>query len=381
MYYGNEEIKMNVFDYLDWRGDLSFLYSPMNEVDNLIFAQLAYLNLENIVPSDDSYRVSLEFVHDKYKALGYDQSYLVNDPLYMLERAVLTDRYKGVMLSDYSEVIDYDRHIQFSAVTFHLPDGTAYVGYGGTDNSIAGWREDFNISFMEETPGQCEAVRYLNGIIEKTDERIIVGGHSKGGNFAVYAAAFCDRKERVTRVYSNDGPGFNENTVKSKEYHDVLEKTVKFIPESSFIGILLESRADSTVVKSDARGFMQHNPYTWCVYGPKFEIADQRSLASMFMDEVLGMWITSLEFQKKKLFIETVFDTIEASGMTTFSEFNSNKWVSYNAVVKAVMRIDSVTARAILRSLKNLAKMGGEVLWNETKKTFERGNDPAQLSE
>ena len=379
---GKEEITMNVFDYLDWRGDMSFFFSPFNEVDNLIFAELAYLNLENIVPEDDSYRVSLEFVLDKYRHFGYDQSYLINDPGLMLERAVLTDRYKGIMLSNYVEIIDEEKHIQFSAVTFHLPDHTVYVGFSGTDNSIVGWREDFNISLLEETPGQYEAVKYLNGIIDSFDGRIIVGGHSKGGNFAVYASAFCKRPDRVFRVYSNDGPGFNEKTVRQPEYFAVLEKTVKFIPESSVVGILLESRADCTVIASDGKRFMQHDPYTWNVMGPRFERADQRSFSSIFMDETLGRWLSSLDRDQKRTFIEMVFDSLEASGMKSFSEFKNGMWVVYNVIVGAVSSMDKQTARLILDSLKMLAKTSREVFWNETKKSFERRrNDGEDLIE
>lgn len=363
---------MNVFDYLDWRGDLSFEYVPLNEVDNLIFSELAYLNLEDIVPHDDSYRVSLEFVRDKYKMKEYDQSYLINDPWYMLDSAVLTDRFKGVMLSRYSEIIDADKHIQFSAVTFHLPDGSVYVGFSGTDNTICGWREDFNFSFLDQTPGQTEAVKYLNEVCEENCDEIYVGGHSKGGNFAIYAAAFCDSPERIKAVFSNDGPGFNEQTADAEEYKKVLEKTRKYIPESSFIGILLESRANATVVKSDAKGIQQHNPYSWEIIGSRFEEADQRSFTSLFMDETLERWISSLDRDQKELFIGTMFDAIESSGVETFSELRNSKWVSYNAILKAVTKLDAKTALTIMSSLKDLAFTSKDVLWNETKRQFEK---------
>ena len=41
----------NLMDYLDWRGDLTFEQAPFNEVDNLILAQLVYVEFEGIVPT------------------------------------------------------------------------------------------------------------------------------------------------------------------------------------------------------------------------------------------------------------------------------------------------------------------------------------------
>ena len=39
---------MNLFDYLDWRGDVPFSVDPFNEVDNLLLSQLVYTEFEGI---------------------------------------------------------------------------------------------------------------------------------------------------------------------------------------------------------------------------------------------------------------------------------------------------------------------------------------------
>ena len=37
-----------VFDYLQWRGDLTLQQDPFNEVDNLVLCIIAYINLRKI---------------------------------------------------------------------------------------------------------------------------------------------------------------------------------------------------------------------------------------------------------------------------------------------------------------------------------------------
>ena len=41
----------NLLDYLDWRGDLTLDKSPFNEVDNLILAELSFVDFKDIVPA------------------------------------------------------------------------------------------------------------------------------------------------------------------------------------------------------------------------------------------------------------------------------------------------------------------------------------------
>ena len=200
----------NILDYLTWRGDLRFHERPFNEVDNLIFSELAYADWGGIVPEDGT-RVPLAEACQHYVNDGRDQSYLANDPRPLAEALLQSERFRDVEMSRYVSKTDTEQQLQFAAVTFHLEDGSLYVAFRGTDNSIVGWREDFNMSFLSHTPGQAEAAAYLDRAAAENDGPILVGGHSKGGNFAVYAAAFCESTppERIRRVYSNDGPGFN----------------------------------------------------------------------------------------------------------------------------------------------------------------------------
>ena len=326
---------MNILDYLDWRGDLTFAERPFNEVDNLIFSELAYAEMENIVPESFAFTVSLRTLCESYLALGY-QSVLINDPLPLLQKAAVCERYRDVRVGGYLNRVDEGEQMQFAAMTFALGDGTLYAAFRGTDNTIVGWREDFNISFLPETPGQAEAAAYLNRLAAAFTHPIRVGGHSKGGNFAVYAAAFCEEElndnRRIVEVYSNDGPGFNSSVADSPRYKAILPKVKKIVPESSLIGLLLSSRAERRVIRSDAKGLLQHDPYTWSVVGDHFVAADSLSPESTFMDETLAGWIDSMDNEQKKAVVSAIFDSMEASGASTITEMNENKWLSYSAI-------------------------------------------------
>ncbi len=184
---------MNILDYLEMRGDLTFAERPFNEVDNLIFSVLAYLDMHDIVPEEFVFDVSLRKLCKRYLELGYDQSYIVNNPKILLRKIVSCKRFERVRVGGYSHHVSQDEQVQFSCATFMLGDGTAYVGFSGTDDYLTAWREDFNFTFMNSTPGQDEAVDYLNRLGSCTVCPLRLGGHSKGGNFAEYGAAFCDQ--------------------------------------------------------------------------------------------------------------------------------------------------------------------------------------------
>ncbi|MBR3289989.1 MAG: DUF2974 domain-containing protein [Clostridia bacterium] len=360
---------MNMLDYIDWRGDLTFAQSGFNEVDNLIFSTLVYLNMDGLIAENHDRATPLEELYRLYTAAGYDQSYSVNDPLPLLTKAACAPRFKDVRVQWYVNKVDAGQQLQFAAATFILSDDLAFIAFRGTDNTLVGWREDCNFSFLTETPGQNEAVAYVNRIASRTTGDLIVGGHSKGGNFAVYGAAFCDRpvsQDRIIRVYSNDGPGFNSAIADSERYLAILNKTVKIIPDASLVGILLDNKTQRTIIQSDAKGLMQHNPYSWRVKGAAFERADERTDSSLLMDDALSEWIASLTTENKQILVNAVFDALEASGATTLREISENKWDAYSAILKAAAQMDQDSKSDIKEMLKKLLASGKDAVKNET---------------
>ena len=205
----------NILEYLDWRGDLTLSERPFNEVDNLILAEICYLDFSGFVPAGfQTQQVTLQAAASAYFTAHPETNMgvLVPDQIPVLvEHAAKTARFGDIRLLGYVNRIDEETQTQFSAVTMLLPDGSAYVAFRGTDDTIVGWKEDFNMAFTPEIPAQKYAAEYLRQVSAALPFRpLLVGGHSKGGNLAVYASVFCGQEvqKRILAVYNNDGPGF-----------------------------------------------------------------------------------------------------------------------------------------------------------------------------
>lgn len=366
----------DILSYLDWRGDLSFEERPFNDVDNLILSELAYLDMTGIVPGPgEEGMIAVRDVYPRYMEMGYDQSCMPNDPKYLACAAAQSRRFSEVLLWRYVDEIDREKQIQFAAVTCVLPGGGIYVAYRGTDHSLVGWREDFNTSFMNETPGQFQAASYLNAVMAASQGPVMVGGHSKGGNLAVYAAAFCEEayRDRISIVYSNDGPGFNEKITETEEYRSVLPKVQLTIPESSIIGIIMDNKHASRIVRCSSSNWLeQHNPYSWQVNYQGFEPAEAQSVSSRFLNSALDQWISSLTDEEKVSFVNAVFDSMEASGAATLEDLIEDKRASYNAIVKAARELDPEVQRSVVETLKKLGKAGTDVALGDAKKAFDQ---------
>ena len=366
----------NFLDYLDWRGDLPLTRDGFNEVDNLILSEIAYADLRGIVPAQgESGEITLREAAARYEAEGRDQSHMATDPKALLLRAGKSERFGTARLSAFVDKVDVAEQLQFAAVTAALSDGSVFVSYRGTDNTIVGWREDFNISVLTETPGQGLAVDYLNAAAALHPGFLRVGGHSKGGNLAFYAAAFCDSsvKSRILSVYSNDGPGFRRDVTERALYREIFPKLKKILPEESIIGLLLTAGEARTVIKSSAEGGQQHNPYTWQVEANHFVYAEKLSTASLLLDEALDRWVDTLGDAQRQNLVTAIFDSLEASGASTLTELNANKLLSYNAVLRAVRALDPALQRDVLETMKKLALAGKDVLWNEARRSFDSG--------
>lgn len=363
----------SILDYLAWRGDISFEYAHFNEVDNLVFSELAYFNFNEVFADTDVRSMTLTEAFHRYQELENPTRYPFNNPIPMLTACADTVRFGQVRVSHFIDHTDSRDQIQFVAVTFDLGREGWYIAFRGTDNQIVGWREDCNFSYMEESPAQSEAVNYLNHALTELRGPVWVGGHSKGGNLAIFAAAFCMDlfRSQIVKVYSNDGPGFNEFIINNPNYRNILPKVRLIVPEASLIGIILLNDAKKHIIKSSGKdGLHQHSPYTWLVKRDRFELAEKQSSGAILLDETLDRWLAVLNSNQKMAFVSTVFDILEASGSDTLDELNSRKWISYNAILKAAAAQSSSSKENFMYTIKQLAIIGGDVLWDETLKRF-----------
>ena len=358
-------------DYIEWRGDLSFTSDPFNEIDSLIFAEIAYVEADDVFREElFSHAMTLEELYKRYLPYADHRTKRINDPVPLFAVVSSAPRFKDVSVSHFINILDPVKAIQFSAMTFRLPDDTICVSFRGTDATITGWREDFNFSYMNHAPSQILAKEYLNEIASKFEGKIRVTGHSKGGNLAVYASVFAKEevKERILAVYSNDGPGFLKPIISSDEYKSMIPKMHHFIPEESMIGILMTNLTDPIIVESDSYGAYQHNPLYWRIMGNHFIEAEKRSSSSVLLDDTIRGWLESCTENERKTFVTHVFNAIEATGANRVSDIKKNPLRIYNALFRAILALDSPIQKQLWETVSKLAKSGSYVLSEEMKK-------------
>ena len=331
----------NIMDYISWRGDLSFEQSKFNEVDNLILACFSYVNLDGILAVAEQKGIELKNLTEEFmklhtmEELEADKSFIRLAPFMMLEMAE-TNRFGNSVIRNYVNEIVTEAEQQFAAVEIVLEDGTSYVSFRGTDDTIIGWKEDFNLS-TGVVPAQERAVEYVRRVSENTSGMQRIGGHSKGGNLAIYGAVMCkEAHEKILEVYSNDGPGFSKEFQELPETEVMMNKIIRIIPEYSIIGTLLEHEKDPVIVASSSKGLLQHDGFSWEVQGPALVRRDSLSRTALRFIAILHKWIDGMDMEQKKVLIEDLFATLQASGYENLSEVQSGGLKSLAAMVKRV---------------------------------------------
>ena len=331
----------NIMDYISWRGDLSFEQAQFNEVDNLILACFSYVNLDGISAVTKQKGIGLKKLTKEFmklhtmKELEADRSFIRLAPFMMMEMAKSV-RFGKCVVRNYVNDIVTEAEQQFAAMEIVLEDGTSYVSFRGTDDTIIGWKEDFNLS-TGVVPAQKRAIEYLQKISEHTDGMLRVGGHSKGGNLAIYGSVMCkSAHEKILEIYSNDGPGFSREFQELPEMKEMMPKIIRIIPEYSIIGTLLEHEKEPVIVASSSKGLLQHDGFSWEVQGPALVRRDSLNKTALRFIEILHKWIDGMDTEQKRLLIEDLFATLQASGYENLSEVQSGGLKSLAAMVKRV---------------------------------------------
>ena len=354
---------MELMDYLKWRNDVGLRAAPFNEIDNVLLSYLAYADFGELL-HEPKRHVSIETCFKRFcekhdlAEVRESKHFIERAPL-LLEDMVRGARFRGTKVVYFREVFDKKKVQQFAALVFLLPDGTKYVSFRGTDSSITGWKEDFLMSITAETEGAKEAVSYLNDVAASVDGDFILGGHSKGGNFAMYAAAFCEDavKGRIRKVYNNDGPGFREEIVRTAAYRELLPKITNIVPQTSIIGRLLSNEAAHTVVKSTAAGIFQHDVTTWEVTKDKFVRAEPDAFSD-FVEKALGSWLETMDDEARKSLVETVFSMIEMTEAETFVEFGENLFKNTGLIIKGFGKLPKEKRSELTAAFGSLAEAG-----------------------
>ena len=348
-----DDIMANIFDYLQWRGDLTLEQDEFNEIDNLILARFSYLPFDELIKENEN--VSIEELAKRYKKANIKpEDILWKDDVNLLPALEKAERFKNMIAVKYINKIDEEEEKQFSAITVLMPDDTIYVSYRGTDNTIVGWKEDFNMSFKSHVASQLDSVKYLEEIAkEYPNIKLRVGGHSKGGNLAVYAAVFSNDsvKNRIINVYNNDGPGFSDEIIKLDEYKNMIKKVHTFIPQSSVFGRLLNHEEKYTVLESVQTGIMQHDLYSWQVLGNEFVRVDEITDGSEFVNETIRGWLSKVSPEQREQFIDTIFAILNNTNAHRMHELSENWFVNAKTILKTYKNIDEESKKIITETL------------------------------
>ena len=327
----------NIMDYLDWRGDLSFAVSPFNEVDNYICAMVVTPDYTGAAAGEQPLRELLA-AYDKLHSKDGDRLGTLASPhtLPMLRRLGDTVRFGELRVRDFVRRYDAEITEQFSAATVLLPDGSAYIAFCGTDDTLTGWKEDFLMSATDEVPAQRSALEYFCRSAEAFDGPIRVGGHSKGGNLAVYAALHCGEalQERIVEVYNNDGPGFRRSMTDTAEYARIKDRLCFLLPQHSMVGQLLEQGGERQIVESAVSGMWAHDGFNWQVKGTRFIRCAELSLSARAFGDAMAEIQARMDETERRETVEALFDLLGSNGARTLTELEHQSPLEAMALLK-----------------------------------------------
>jgi len=368
----------NIFDYLFWRGDLDFNTSHFNPVDNIIFSQLAYLTLDNIVPGlDDNDGICIDLAIRQYneKLNGSEgiqlTSFFKDDPK-LINALAKSRRFGKCFLFGYVNHIDTNRETQFAAISIHIDsaqkgfagreENNNYIIYRGTDSSIIGWKENFNMSFKDAIPAQLEAVNYLENMALKIKGPLHLCGHSKGGNLAIYAAANCSKKvqSRIVEIFSNDAPGFHKNIISSEGFNAIKDRIRSYVPQESIIGMVLEHGYDNIIIKSSQNGLMQHDLYSWEVTHNDLVHVEKLAISSKYINDTLREWLEHLDNTGKEQFIEAMYHVLSSADIKSLYDLEVSWFPSACRIIKSLSNIDAPTQKLIRKIFAELLRSAGK---------------------
>lgn len=338
-------------DFIKKYGDKTFSELPFTDVDNLLLCEIFYMPFEKVLykgfndkPVLFSDACKKVFAYNGYKHIS--PGFLMNNYISQKMMALAeTVRYKDVKVYACESVFGTEPAVQFAAMTFILPDDTKVVVYRGTDDTWVGWKEDIDIYTKKGIPSHKLCVDYLERVAKDfPDGDIIICGHSKGGHVALHSALYCDEsvRNRIERVYNNDGPGFySYNYIESKPYNEIINKYRHFVPDCSFVGMLLVHDDDYIPVKSTRLlGMLQHDLATWKIKGTQLLTRDDLTFVARVTDLVLKKVLYNIDEEKTNNFEAVLSAVIAGMGQVNITNFSKNLISSLKGAIDTWNSID-----------------------------------------
>lgn len=346
----------NINDYLLWRGDLSFEISPFNQIDNMILARFSYMPFNKIKMEETE---TVESIYNKLQGFK-NEDFGYNGDKDLITRMGQSSRFKNLKVTNFEINIDKEIERQFSAITIHLNDNEMYISFNGTDSSIIGWKEDFNLSFMENIPSQISGLEYTKKIMNLYPKNVILGGHSKGGNIAMYSAISLpqDLTNRIISVSNYDGPGFSHKITETENYQNILDKIISYIPQSSVIGRLLDHKEKCIVVESIEKGIYQHDIFSWQVLGTSIITIKNVTNNSEFFNKTISTWLQETSPEQRKIFVDTIFELLDSTSILTFKEFSNARIKNINAILKSYNSVNEQDKKLLSKMIFEFLSAG-----------------------
>lgn len=375
----------NILDYLNWRGDLTLAQSPFNEVDNLILAELSFVNFTGIVPGPGGgegvpLHAAAEAFFRSHEGGDMGMGVLVPDEIpTLLRKMAECPRFREMKVNCFCDHLDVRKAEQFAAVTVELGDGSIYLSFRGTDDTIAGWKEDFLLGCQPEVPAQKKAVAYVKAVAAQYPRRkLMLGGHSKGGNLAVYGGIFVPLaiQRRISAVWSNDGPGFYGAVLETPQHARLEGRVHSIVPKSSVVGMLLEHEESYTVVDSDQVGLWQHDGFSWQVLGTGFVTLREVSRQGRRNDLALKEWVRRLPVDQREKFVDGLFEVLTASGATTLTDLKEDGFRAAGAMVRAMKDMEKDTRDALFNAIATLFRSNIQAAVEEAREEVRGDGSP-----
>lgn len=363
----------NIVDYVKKMGDTDFSEAPFSTVDALVLCEFCYLKFDGLVPDFKGQPVSLFDVEasENKEDLFQDKNY-EKDNRKLYNAIIGSGRFNSMRIGYYVNRVDIEAESQFAAVTFFLPGDNVFVAFRGTDETMAGWQEDFALALKKPILGQTLSAKYMDKVASLVKTPFMVGGHSKGGNLAMYAPMCASKlaKKNTSKIYIFDGPGFRPEAFKKEDYDLIKDKMVKIMPKSSPIGLLFNDPYEYQVIEAKSVGILQHNPYNWVIKKGELvpaKMTEQHLLAMRSMNE----WLLSLDDQGIEHFVSMLCWILDATNATTTIEFKENAALHTRALIKAGQEADEKAKEMASLFLKSYAEFAGEMIKEDIQKKFD----------
>lgn len=361
----------NIFNYIKQYGNKKFLEEPFNDVDNLVFASLSYVDFD----IDKVNNLTIEEIANNY-FLSHTKKQInsniiaVKGAVKILDSIKNTARYRDLIVTNYESISSDET--QFCAMNIKVDSNTNYISFEGTDHLISGWKEDFELAYKFPVKAHELAIKYLNKNIKLSSGKIIVGGHSKGGNLALVSSMYCHfwKRKKIIKIYNNDGPGLRKKQIESKKYKQVEHILEHIIPNYSFIGLLLRHGDNYKVVYSYESGILAHDLTTWKIEDKEF-VQAKLSFFSRELDSAIIKWLDKYNDIERENFVNSLFDVCTRAEINNLLDFKADKFSKTIKIIKETKNINQETKRMIIDLFKFLIKYCSNDL---KKQIFDRNN-------